>query len=136
MKLEKTAKILQKKHEYMDLMQVKRWYIIDTEKSTLYEIWYFIVMVAAIINSIWTPFTISFSYAIEISEDPTSFVYWIDYIANKIFILDIFVHFMASYKDPILGLHVFKPKEIALHYLKNDFSFDFISSIQLRYIGT
>ena len=58
-----------------------------------------------------------------------------DFLANKIFILDIFIHFMASYQDSSIGAEVFQPKAIAIHYLKNEFAFDFISTIPLRDIG-
>ena len=56
-------------------------------------------MAAAIVNSIWTPLTISFDYAIKLSNDQTTTIYWIDYTANIIFLIDILVHFFASYRD-------------------------------------
>ena len=92
-------------------------------------------MVAAVINSVWTPFTISFSRAIEISNNSSELIYWIDYMANWIFIIDIFVNFLASYKDIENGIEIFHPKLIAINYLNNGFLLDFISSLQLRYIG-
>ena len=65
----------------------------------MYNVWYFVVMAAAVVNSIWTPLTISFDYAIKLSNDQTTTIYWIDYTANIIFLIDILVHFFASYSD-------------------------------------
>ena len=86
-------------------------------------------MAAAVVNSIWTPLTISFDVPIKVSKDPTSLIYWVDFIANIIFGIDIIIHFFASYRDVATGSEIFHPKVIALHYLKGEFFFDFISSI-------
>ena len=68
-------------------------------------------------------------------NDPSEPIYWIDRIVNFLFIFDIFVRFAASYKDKAIGAEIFDPKAIALHYLTTDFTFDFISTLQLRHIG-
>ena len=119
---------MDKEHQADELIR-ERWYIIKTSKSKIYNIWYFIVMAAALVNSIWTPLTISFDYAIKLSNDTSTTIYWIDYIANIIFLFDIVVHFFASYRDVQTGSEIFHPKAIAFHYLKGEFLFDFISSI-------
>ena len=62
--LETTETLLIKKHKYLDDLRRLRWYVIDTRQSKPYEIWYYIVMLSAVVNSIWTPLTISFDYAI------------------------------------------------------------------------
>ena len=117
-------------------MSRMRWYIIQTQNSWFYSVWIRVVMAAAIINSVWTPLTISFDYAIELSQNPGHFMYWVDFSANLIFIADIFVHFFASYQDQHLGAEIFDQKQIASHYLKNEFAFDFISSLQLKSIAS
>ena len=93
-------------------------------------------MAAAIINSLWTPLTISFDQAIKISEDSSELMYWVDQWANWIFIADILVHFFASYRDKRIGAEIFDQKLIATHYLSNEFTFDFISSLQLKALAT
>ena len=92
-------------------------------------------MVSAIINSIWTPFTISFRYAIQHSDDRGNPIYWLDNITNLVFILDIIVNFLTSYKDKVIGVEVFSMREIAINYLRTEFPLDFISTLQLRSIG-
>ena len=56
-------------------------------------------------------------------------------MANWIFIFDILSRFAASYKDKSIGAEIFHPGAIALHYLSTEFTFDFISTLQLRSIG-
>ena len=76
-----------------------RWFIIRTSDSKFYEYWYVVVISAAIINSIWTPFTLSFEYTKEIAEDPELIFFWLDITANWIFFFDIIVQFLSSYMD-------------------------------------
>ena len=92
-------------------------------------------MAAAIINSILTPWTISFKYVIDLAQDEETYVYWLGRIANIIFIVDIIVNFLASYRDTRLGAEIFHPKSIAIHYFKTEFAFDFISTLELRRIA-
>ena len=116
-------------------MKRRRWYIINQSNSKFYEIWKWVVMISAVVNSIWTPFTISFQYAIKYDNDRSTPIYWLDNITNLVFILDIFINFMTSYKDKVLGAEVFNPRAIAINYIKTEFPLDFISTLQLRSIG-
>ena len=64
--LNRNAKrIAAKEASAIDLV-TERWYVIKTSTSWMYAQWYYLVMFAAIINSVWTPMTISFSKAIEL----------------------------------------------------------------------
>ena len=54
-------------------------------------------MTLAIWNALWTPLTISFDYATELSGKlPFSAI---DYFVDAIFVVDIIVGFLTSYVD-------------------------------------
>ena len=62
-------------------------------------------------------------------------MFWVDITANVIFLFDLIVHFFVSYIDTQQGVEIFSPKLIALHYLKTEFLYDFISTLPLKSIG-
>ena len=58
-------------------------------------------MILAVWNALWTPLTIAFDYASELSSQlPFSAI---DYIVDAIFTMDIIVGFLTSYVDMASG---------------------------------
>ena len=89
----------------------------------------------AIYNAIWTPLTVSFDYAIELSQDSNVFI-TIDWIVLAIFTTDIIIQFMTSYLIVESGEIVNKPSYIAMNYLKTyDFYIDFLSTFPFEAFG-
>lgn len=112
-----------------------RWYIIQTSKTGPHIIWYNLVMFCAVLNAIWTPFSLSFDYTKKLAEDDTRMFYWMDVSTNIIFTIDLIVQFFSSYIDIVDGVEVYKPSLIAKHYLGTEFLFDFVSTMPWRRIG-
>ena len=65
-------------------------------------------MVLAIWNAIWTPLTIAFDRAKELSEGDALSA--IDRTVDGIFVLDIIIGFCSSYVDVGNGDEIFAPK--------------------------
>ena len=63
-------------------------------------------MIAAVVNSLWTPMTISFEYVVTLAQDSTQLMFWVDIAANLIFFFDIIINFFVSYIDTRTGIEV------------------------------
>ena len=92
-------------------------------------------MITAMYNAVWTPFTVSFDYAILTSEEDT--FKKIDNVVLVIFVADIVVQFMTNYLIVSSGEIVNKPSMIAFNYMSSfDFIIDFLSTFPFRTIGS
>ena len=130
--LEIVRRRLDRKQRLVDNAVRPRAYIINPQKSRLYNYWYMIVMMAAIFNSIWTPMAISFEYIMKLNQDSSGLVHKMDISADLIFLLDIIIHFFTSYSDQNIGAQVTQPKLIAIYYMKGEFLFDFLATVPLK----
>ena len=91
-------------------------------------------MLLAIWNAIWTPLTIAFDRAAELSEGDALSA--IDRTVDGIFVLDIIIGFLSSYIDVANGDEIFDPKMIAKNYmLKGTFFVDFVSTFPFTEVG-
>mmetsp|Transcript_25487 Transcript_25487/g.34057 ORF Transcript_25487/g.34057 Transcript_25487/m.34057 type:complete len:230 (+) Transcript_25487:670-1359(+) len=91
-------------------------------------------MILAIWNALWTPLTIAFDHAAEMSGRMPFTI--IDYFVDSIFTIDIIVGFCSSYVDVANGDEIFAPKKIAWHYMfKGSFLVDFMSTFPFTQLG-
>ena len=91
-------------------------------------------MSLAIWNAIWTPLTISFERASDLSEEP--FFTAIDLFVDTVFTIDIILGFMQSYVDQVSGDEIFDPKKVAKHYVfQGSFFVDVMSTFPFTQIG-
>lgn len=91
-------------------------------------------MLLAVWNAIWTPLTIAFEIAKDMSSKP-GFVA-IDGFVDAVFWIDILLQFISSYSEKSTGREIFKPSKVARHYLcEGSFVVDFLSTFPFTPIG-
>ena len=85
------------------------------------------VLVLALYNSVMTPFQFSFEYvAVRSARTP---LVQIELTIDIIYLFDIFLGFTTSYIDQFTGDEYFGIRKIAMHYIKQDFIIDFLSTM-------
>lgn len=115
-------------------MTTPRRFILASSTSTFLNYFEYLVMTLAIWNALWTPLTIAFEYASEMSGHLPFTA--IDYIVDSIFTIDIILGFLSSYVDVANGDEIFAPKMIALHYVfQGSFLVDFMSTFPFTQLG-
>lgn len=127
------TKIAARLAKYQDMIRPRR-FIIKSSDSAFLNYFEYLVMILAIWNALWTPLTIAFDHAAEMSENPP--FTFIDMFVDTIFTIDIIVGFLSSYVDVANGDEIFAPKMIAMHYIfKGSFLVDFVSTFPFTPIG-
>jgi hypothetical protein len=106
---------------------LKRPYVI--EANSIYRIyWDFLIILAAILNSIILPFDIAFPVDIEAIH----FITFLDTAMTYIFAADVILGFNTSYINVQTGDQVYGYKFIAKEYVfRGSFFIDIISTFQL-----
>ena len=111
-----------------------RRFIIRSSTSKFKNNFEVVIMLLAIWNAIWTPLTIAFDRAAELSEGDALSA--IDRTVDGIFVLDIIIGFLSSYIDVANGDEIFDPMMIAKNYmLKGTFFVDFVSTFPFTEVG-
>ena len=104
-------------------------------RSEKKQYWDYFVICVALYNAIWTPFTVSFDYAIKMDAERIGFLI-IQEVVLVIFVVDIIIQFMTSYLIVSSGEIVQKPSMIAVHYMTSfDFYIDFLSTFPFGQLG-
>ena len=107
----------------------KRWYIISFDNSIKFY-WDVFVIVLAIYNAIALPFQIPF-VAVQNFYDTSSGLQAFEIAVDILFAIDIVLSFFTSYIDVTNGETMRQPKIIAIHYIRNGFLVDFLSTTPL-----
>ena len=107
----------------------KRWYIISFDNSIKFY-WDVFVIVLAIYNAIALPFQIPF-VAVQNFYDDSSGLQAFEIAVDILFAIDIVLSFFTSYIDVTNGETMRQPKIIAIHYIRNGFLVDFLSTTPL-----
>ena len=132
LKTQKSRPIDKEERQFQEMIR-PRSYIIDF-KSDYKRYWDYFVMITALYNALWTPFTVSFEFAIKVNHE-TAFVV-LDYVVLSIFVADIVVQFLTNYLIVASGETVNKPSMIAKNYMASpDFIIDFLSTFPFSQIG-
>lgn len=124
---DRNGKLIDKEEAAFNDMVRDRWFIISF-RSEKKQYWDYFVIIVALYNAIWTPFTVSFDYAIKIDSEQIGFKI-VEEIVLVIFVVDIIIQFMTSYLIVSSGETVNKPSMIAINYMTSfDFYIDFLST--------
>ena len=93
--------------------------------------WDGVIMVFAVYSSVWTPLTISFSWAID-QDSNSVLLQVINTMITVFYTVDIFAKFFTSYYNVLTGDEIFHPRYIASYYMKRGFLIDFLSTFPFR----
>ncbi|XP_070569928.1 voltage-gated delayed rectifier potassium channel KCNH8-like isoform X3 [Ptychodera flava] len=108
------------------LATVKKPKLILLHYSTFKTVWDWLMLLAMFYVAIVVPYNVSFST----TKNPDSTSLYTDLIVEFLFIFDIILNFRTTYVSHS-GQVVYKPKAIALHYVKSWFFIDLLAAIPL-----
>ncbi|XP_077997562.1 voltage-gated delayed rectifier potassium channel KCNH8-like [Glandiceps talaboti] len=108
------------------LATVKKPRFILLHYSTFKTVWDWLMLLAMFYVAIVVPYNVSFFT----TKDPDSTALVTDLIVEFLFIFDIALNFRTTYVSQS-GQVIYKPREIALHYVKSWFFIDLLAAIPL-----
>jgi len=62
------------------------------------------------------------------------YFFWLDFIINILFAVDIMVNFRSAYIDTKTGVEIKKSGKVALNYIKTRFFIDLIATVPFDFI--
>ena len=112
----------------------KKWYIIlHNQKGRL--MWDALVAVILSVMAFYIPYRVCFFWEDDNDQEEGSILIF-ESVIDLIFLFDIILNFITTYRDRSSDTLVTNPKQIVLHYLRGYFFIDLIATIPFGYILT
>lgn len=80
----------------------------------------------------------AFSIPLQIAFEPpfleSVYFFWLDFLINILFAVDIIVNFWSAYINMKTGVEINKSSKVAWNYLKTRFLIDFVATVPFDFI--